>query len=105
MPSSSTQVKKRAADASRPSLPAHLPRHEIEIAPDICACTGCGGALHRIGEDRAERLDIIPAQYRVLVTVRPKMGSARAATALPRRWHRSTSCRVACRARHSSPMC
>lgn len=37
-----------------------------------CAC--CGGKLHRIGEDRSERLDIVPAQYRVLVTVRPKMG-------------------------------
>lgn len=67
-------TKKRAPDAPRPSLPAHLPRHEIEIAPDICACVNCGGTLHRIGEDRAERLDIIPAQYRVLVTVRPKMG-------------------------------
>lgn len=68
------RLRKRAPDAPRPSLPAHLPRHEIEIAPDACACTGCGGVLHRIGEDRAERLDIIPAQYRVLVTVRPKMG-------------------------------
>lgn len=67
-------TKKRAPDAPRPSLPAHLPRHEIEIAPDVCACVNCGGALHRMGEDRAERLDIIPAQYRVLVTVRPKMG-------------------------------
>jgi transposase len=28
--------------------------------------------LHRIGEDRAERLDIIPAQFRVLVICRPK---------------------------------
>jgi len=23
---------------------------------------GCDGALHKIGEDRSERLDIIPAQ-------------------------------------------
>ena len=67
-------ARKRAPDASRPSLPAHLPRHEIEIAPGGCACSNCGGELHRIGEDRAERLDIVPAQYRVLVTVRPKMG-------------------------------
>jgi transposase len=41
--------------------------------PDATACTCCGGELHRIGEDRAERLDVIPAQYRVLVTVRPKL--------------------------------
>src|SRR3546814_3234463 len=65
--------RKRAADESRASLPAHLPRHEIEIAPEAGCCAGCGGALHRIGDDRSERLDIIPAQYRVIVTVRPKM--------------------------------
>lgn len=46
----------------------------MEILPAVTACPCCGGALHRIGEDRAERLDVIPAQYRVLVTVRPKLG-------------------------------
>ena len=66
--------KRRLADGSRPSLPSHLPRHEIEIAPDVTACPCCGGELHRIGEDRSERLDVVPAQYRVIVTVRPKMG-------------------------------
>lgn len=35
----------------------------------ICTC-GCG--LHCIGEDVSERLDIIPAQFRVIVTRRPK---------------------------------
>ena len=29
--------------------------------------------MHRIGEDRTDRLDIVPAQLRVLVTVRPKI--------------------------------
>jgi transposase len=28
--------------------------------------------MHVIGEDAAERLDVIPAQYRVIVTHRPK---------------------------------
>jgi transposase len=65
--------KSGQSDQPRASLPAHLVRHEIEIAPDTCSCASCGGVLHRIGEDRAERLDIVPAQYRVLVTVRPKM--------------------------------
>src|SRR3546814_12963299 len=65
--------RKRAANESRASLPAHLPSHEIEIAPEAGCCAGCGGALHRIGDDRSERLDIIPAQYRVIVTVRPKI--------------------------------
>jgi len=28
--------------------------------------------MHRIGEDRNERVDIVPAQLRVIVTIRPK---------------------------------
>ena len=30
--------------------------------------------MHVIGEDVAERLDMIPAQFRVIVTHRPKYG-------------------------------
>jgi transposase len=66
--------KRRDPDTPRASLPAHLPRVEVEIMPEVTACPCCGGVLHRISEDRAERLDVIPAQYRVLVTVRPKLG-------------------------------
>ena len=53
-------------------LPEHLPRIEQVIEPEstLCPC-GCGEMV-RIGEDRAERLDIVPAQLRVIVTVRPK---------------------------------
>ena len=53
-------------------LPEHLPRIERVIAPasTLCPC-GCG-EMARIGEDRTERLDIIPAQFQVIVTVRPK---------------------------------
>ena len=57
---------------NRGSLPAHLPRIEqvVDIEDKSCPC--CSGALHRIGEDVAERLDVIPAQFRVLVVRRPK---------------------------------
>jgi transposase len=41
---------------------------------DDYACPCCGKALHRIGEDTSERLDIVPAQFRVLVVRRPKYG-------------------------------
>jgi transposase len=58
--------------ASRGSLPDHLPRIEVVIEPEDSACPCCGGAMHVIGEDRSQRLDVIPAQYRVLVTRRPK---------------------------------
>jgi len=59
---------------NRGALPAHLPRVETVIDVEDTACPCCGGALHRIGEDRAERLDIIPAQFRVLVVCRPRYG-------------------------------
>lgn len=60
--------------ANRGSLPAHLPRVEqvIDVEDKTCPC--CRGALHRIGEDVAERLDMVPATFRALVTRRPKYG-------------------------------
>ena len=53
-------------------LPEHLERIEQVIEPEstLCPC-GCGEMV-KIGEDRTERLDIVPAQLRVIVTVRPK---------------------------------
>jgi transposase len=66
--------KRRAAErrASRGALPAHLPRIEITLTPADTACPCCRAAMTMIGEDTSERLDVIPAQYRVIVTRRPK---------------------------------
>src|SRR5450755_2820917 len=63
--------------ANRGALPAHLPRIETTIDLDDKTCLCCQGALHRIGEDKSERLDIVPAQFRVLVTRRPKYACRR----------------------------
>ena len=60
--------------ANRGRLPAHLPRVEQVIDIDDKTCPCCAGALHRIGEDVAERLDVIPATFRALVIRRPKYG-------------------------------
>ena len=57
---------------NRGALPTHLPRVEIIVDLDDRACPCCKGQLHRIGEDVSERLDIVPARFRVLVTRRPK---------------------------------
>ena len=57
---------------NRGALPAHLPRIEVVVDIDDKACPCCKGELHRIGEDKSERLDLVPAQFRVLVTRRPK---------------------------------
>src|SRR5690348_18511430 len=49
--------------AGRGPLPEHLPRVEIIVEPEDTACPCCGGAMHVIGEDRSQRLDVVPAQY------------------------------------------
>jgi transposase len=63
---------RRPRQVNRGALPEHLPREEVlvDIADKTCPC--CRGALHRIGEERSEQLDRVPARLRVLVTVRPK---------------------------------
>jgi len=57
---------------NRGALPGHLPRFEMLVDIEDHACPCCQGALHRIGEDVSEKLDIVPAQLRVLVVRRPK---------------------------------
>jgi transposase len=64
----------RPEPGERKSLPAHLPRIEVVIEPETTSCPCCGGGMHVIGEEKSERLDVIPAQHRVLVTRRPKYG-------------------------------
>jgi transposase len=58
--------------ANRRALPAHLPRIEVTLNPEDTACPCCRAAMTVIGEDTSERLDVIPAQHRVIVTRRPK---------------------------------
>ena len=62
---------------NRGSLPTHLPRLEFVVDIDDKVCLCCKGDLHRIGEDKTERLDIVPAQFRVLVTRRSKYACRR----------------------------
>ncbi|TPK35960.1 IS66 family transposase [Mesorhizobium sp. B2-5-4] len=57
---------------NRGALPAHLPRVEMVVDIEDRACPCYRNGLHRIGEDVSERLDIVPAQLRVIVLRRPK---------------------------------
>lgn len=70
-------------EINRGSLPKHLPRVEEIIEPESLICA-CGGCLHCIGEDVSERLDVVPAQFRVMVTRRPNMRAVPAPTASSR---------------------
>lgn len=57
----------------RKPLPEHLPR-EIDLhLPDAQACPDCGSQLRKVGEDVAEQLEFIPASFKVIRHVRPKM--------------------------------
>jgi transposase len=64
----------RPRKTNRGSLPTHLERIEQVVDIEDKACPCCGGALHQIGEDVAERLDVVPTTFRVLVTRRPRYG-------------------------------
>jgi transposase len=69
-PERSRPIRRRKTN--RGALPGHLPRIELEVDVADRTCPCCAGELHRIGEDVAERLDVIPLQFRVLVIRRPK---------------------------------
>ncbi len=56
----------------RKPLPEHLPREE-EVHEPTCTCPNCGGAMRRLGEDVTEVLDYVPASFKVVRHVRPKL--------------------------------
>jgi transposase len=65
--------RKKRGGGGRRDFPNHLPRIPVTNKnPGPTSCEGCGGDLKVIGEDRSERLDVVPAQVRVLVVVRQK---------------------------------
>jgi len=55
----------------RKGFPPHLERIEVVIEPDDLP-EHVGKQKMLIGEDMAERLDVIPAKFRVIITRRPK---------------------------------
>jgi transposase len=66
-----TRDKPKRAPRPRKGFAAHLERIEEVIEPEIPAdCEGLEKVL--IGEDRSERLDVVPPKFRVIVTRRPK---------------------------------
>jgi transposase len=74
-----TTAKTAQARAPRPrkKLPAHLERVEVVIEPEAATCRTCGSAERvKIGEDVSERLDVLPARFRVIVTRRPRYACA-----------------------------
>jgi transposase len=54
------------------ALPKHLPREDIVVDIADKSCPFCNGLRVKIGENVSERLDMIPARFKVIVTHRPK---------------------------------
>jgi transposase len=78
--SAQTEAQCEAASAQpakrkpvRRPLPEHLPRETQMHAPKETACPECGGALRKLGEDVSEMLEFVPAQFKVIRIVRPKL--------------------------------
>jgi transposase len=67
---------KQRRKPARRSLPIALPRETVTHAPKQEACPDCGGKLRHLGEDVSETLEYIPAHFKVIRTVRPKLSCA-----------------------------
>jgi transposase len=64
-----------AAEKTQPvrrALPEHLPRERVVHEP-ACNCPDCGAPMRKIGEDVSEVLDYLPARFKVIRHVRPKL--------------------------------
>ena len=94
----------KPAKRNRGALPANLPRVEVIVDIDDKVCPCCGGTLHVIGEDRAEMLDYVPAQFRVRVIRRPRYGSGAVRRLSCRRPRRTVQSMAAWRPRRCSRM-
>ena len=65
-----------AAKPARRPLPEHLPRETRKYPPKQNACPDCGGELKHLGEDVSEILEYVPARFKVIRQVRPKLACA-----------------------------
>src|ERR1700688_3372741 len=65
-----------AAKPARKPLPEHLPREVRTYLPKQAACPDCGGKLKPLGEDVSEILEYVPARFKVIRQVRPKLACA-----------------------------
>lgn len=66
----------RASQPVRRPLPEKLPRETKTYSPKHETCPDCGGALRHLGEDISEILEYVPARFKVIRQVRPKLSCA-----------------------------
>ena len=67
---------------ARAPLPEHLPREICEHLLEHQDCPDCGGPVRKLGETVSEVLEYVPASFRVIRHVRPKLACTRCDTIL-----------------------
>jgi len=75
-PAGGAPVASVAVKPVRQPLPEHLPREVQKYLPKQAACPDCGGELKHLGEDISEILEYVPARFKVVHQVRPKLACA-----------------------------
>jgi len=75
-PAGVAPVANVAEKKARKPLPEHLPREMRTYPPKQKACPDCGGELNFLGEDISEILEYVPARFKVIRQVRPKLACA-----------------------------
>ena len=76
IPAGAAPIANVAAKPTRKPLPEHLPREVRTYPPKQKACPDCGGELKFLGEDISEILEYVPARFKVIRQVRPKLACA-----------------------------
>jgi len=69
---SSARVRSTRKPSRRP-LPEHLPRETQTLTPELQQCPECQGKLRPLGEDVSEILEYVPARFKVIRYIRPKL--------------------------------
>jgi transposase len=68
-------VEKRSR--KRKPFPETLLRETVTHTPEASCCPGCGGEFKPLGEDVSEMLEYVPASFKVVRHVRPKLACTR----------------------------
>ena len=68
------KARKNSNHKGRKPLPANLPRETIEIEPDQdeMICSACNNEKQRIGSEETEKLEYVPASFKVKKYIRHK---------------------------------
>jgi transposase len=77
MPSLPDESEAKPRTRKRKPFPETLPRETVTHTPEAERCPDCGGQFKSLGEDVSEMLEYVPASFKVIRHVRPKLACTR----------------------------